>query len=102
MTPKTPNIGDTLKLDCPCSETDFKLDWHYRSGVNTEERVVRQGGVNEYNFTFVVQNASFGGVYRCACAESCPVRECSECFNVSGKAEPHLCNNYIIYSIPMQ
>ena len=86
-TPKTPNIGDTLELDCPCGEIDFKLDWFYKFDVNVEVALVSSGGLNERNYTFIVQNASLGGVYRCACtpAESCPEGECTECFNVSGK-----------------
>lgn len=87
MTDKTPSMGDTLELDCPCSESDFRLNWFYKSDTDAEFALVSRGGLNERNYTFVVRNASVGGVYQCACspAESCPVGECTECFNVSVK-----------------
>lgn len=95
---KTSDIGELLKLDCSCGETDFQLEWfHSPNGAGGTESLVYSGGPNERSYTFAVRSTSLGGRYRCVC-ESCP-NGCLECFDVSVTAPLNIIAFFITPSI---
>lgn len=86
------DLQTEVELWCMCSVNDSSTVTWYKYSINGSRQLIATGPPDEFKYTFILENASQGGLYQCECSANSCTGSCSQCFQLSGTGSWYYCS----------